>query len=283
MGFGCNAAGVTGCRIIDSPRERLIAILTNSLVPCNGRFPTLILLISLFFMNGAGAQENGSPLLASLFTSALLTVLILLGTGATFLSSFLLSRTLLRGMPSSFTLELPPYRKPQIGTVVIRSVFDRTLFVLGRALLVAAPAGLLIWMTANVYLGDLSLLSRLAGFLEPLGQFLGMDGIILTGFLLGFPANEIVIPIILMAYLQTGSLAEMSDPAQLFTLLTAHGWTAKTALCMAVFSLFHWPCSTTCLTIRRETNSWLWTLAAFLLPTAIGVLLCSLLNAVLPG
>lgn len=283
MGFGCNAAGVTGCRIIDSPRERLIAILTNSLVPCNGRFPTLILLISLFFMNGAGAQENGSPLLASLFTSALLTVLILLGTGATFLSSFLLSRTLLRGMPSSFTLELPPYRKPQIGTVIIRSVFDRTLFVLGRALLVAAPAGLFIWMAANIYLGDLSLLSRLAGLLEPLGQFLGMDGIILTGFLLGFPANEIVIPIILMAYLQTGSLAEMSDPAQLFTLFTAHGWTAKTALCMAVFSLFHWPCSTTCLTIRRETNSWRWTLAAFLLPTVIGVLLCSLLNAVLPG
>lgn len=283
MGFGCNAAGVTGCRIIDSPRERLIAILTNSLVPCNGRFPTLILLISLFFMNGAGAQENGSPLLASLFTSALLTVLILLGTGATFLSSFLLSKTLLRGMPSSFTLELPPYRKPQIGTVIIRSVFDRTLFVLGRALLVAAPAGLFIWMAANIYLGDLSLLSRLAGFLEPLGQFLGMDGVILTGFLLGFPANEIVIPIILMAYLQTGSLAEMSDPAQLFTLFTAHGWTAKTALCMAVFSLFHWPCSTTCLTIRRETNSWLWTLAAFLLPTGIGVFLCSLLNAVLPG
>lgn len=283
MGFGCNAAGVTGCRIIDSPRERLIAILTNSLVPCNGRFPTLILLISLFFMNGAGAQENGSPLLASLFTSVLLTVLILLGTGATFLSSFLLSKTLLRGMPSSFTLELPPYRKPQIGTVIIRSVFDRTLFVLVRALLVAAPAGLFIWMAANIYLGDLSLLSRLAGFLEPLGQFLGMDGVILTGFLLGFPANEIVIPIILMAYLQTGSLAEMSDPAQLFTLFTAHGWTAKTALCMAVFSLFHWPCSTTCLTIRRETNSWLWTLAAFLLPTGIGVLLCSLLNAVLPG
>ncbi len=286
MGFGCNAAGVVGCRIIDSPRERLIAILTNSLVPCNGRFPTLIMLISLFFMGGFGLfQEagNGSPFLCSLITAAFLTGLILLGIAATLLSSFLLSKTLLRGIPSAFTLELPPYRKPQIGKVLIRSVFDRTLFVLGRALMVAAPAGLVIWLLANLDVGELSLLSRLSGLLEPLGQFLGMDGVILTGFILGFPANEIVIPIILMAYLQTGQLVEMSDQAQLFSLLAAHGWTMKTALCMAVFSLFHWPCSTTCLTIRKETGSWLWTAAAFLLPTFIGTFLCALLNVLLPG
>ena len=246
MGFGCNAVGVTGCRIIDSPRERLIAILTNSLVPCNGRFPTLITLISLFFMGGFQASKNGTlPIPPSLATALFLTGLILLGIGATLLSSLILSKTLLRGMPSSFTLELPPYRKPQFGKIIVRSVLDRTLFVLGRALLVAAPAGLIIWLLANIKWGGISLLFYLSGFLDPAGRLLGMDGIILTGFILGFPANEIVIPIILMAYLQTGQLVEISDQAQLFSLLSAHGWTVKTAVCMAVFSLFHWPCSTT--------------------------------------
>ena len=279
MGFGCNAVGVTGCRIIDSPRERLIAILTNSLVPCNGRFPTLITLISLFFMGGFQASKNGAlPIPPSLATALFLTGLILLGIGATLLSSLILSKTLLRGMPSSFTLELPPYRKPQFGKIIVRSVLDRTLFVLGRALLVAAPAGLIIWLLANLKWGGISLLSYLSGFLDPAGRLLGMDGIILTGFILGFPANEIVIPIILMAYLQTGQLVEISDQAQLFSLLSAHGWTVKTAVCMAVFSLFHWPCSTTCLTIRKETGSWFWTMIAFLLPTVIGIGLCFLIN-----
>ena len=279
MGFGCNAVGVTGCRIIDSPRERLIAILTNSLVPCNGRFPTLITLISLFFMGGFQASKNGAlPIPPSLATALFLTGLILLGIGATLLSSLILSKTLLRGMPSSFTLDLPPYRKPQFGKIIVRSVLDRTLFVLGRALLVAAPAGLIIWLLANLKWGGISLLSYLSGFLDPAGRLLGMDGIILTGFILGFPANEIVIPIILMAYLQTGQLVEISDQAQLFSLLSAHGWTVKTAVCMAVFSLFHWPCSTTCLTIRKETGSWFWTMIAFLLPTVIGIGLCFLIN-----
>lgn len=279
MGFGCNAVGVTGCRIIDSPRERLIAILTNSLVPCNGRFPTLITLISLFFMGGFQASKNGTlPIPPSLATALFLTGLILLGIGATLLSSLILSKTLLRGMPSSFTLELPPYRKPQFGKIIVRSVLDRTLFVLGRALLVAAPAGLIIWLLANIKWDGISLLSYLSGFLDPAGRLLGMDGIILTGFILGFPANEIVIPIILMAYLQTGQLMEISDQAQLFSLLSAHGWTVKTAVCMAVFSLFHWPCSTTCLTIRKETGSWFWTMISFLLPTVIGIGLCFLIN-----
>lgn len=275
MGIGCNAAGVVGCRIIDSPRERLIAILTNALIPCNGRFPTLLMLITLFFM-GAGSAQN--PVLSSLVTAGILTGFILLGVAATLFSSWLLSKTVLKGIPSSFTLELPPYRRPQIGKVVVRSIFDRTLFVLGRAVAVAAPAGLVIWLTANLYVGGQSILWHFSNFLDPLGQFLGMDGIILVGFILGFPANEIVVPVILMAYLQTGALVEMSDSSALFGLLSAQGWTIKTALCMAIFSLFHWPCSTTCLTIKKETGSVKWTAVAFLLPTAIGVVLCALIN-----
>lgn len=275
MGIGCNAAGVVGCRIIDSPRERLIAILTNSLVPCNGRFPTLIMLISLFFM---GTFKHSNPVLFSLSAAAILTSFILLSIAATLFSSWLLSKTVLKGMPSSFTLELPPYRRPQLGKVMIRSIFDRTLFVLGRAVIVAAPTGLLIWVLANISTGGQSLLWHLSSFLDPIGRLLGMDGIILVGFLLGFPANEIVVPIILMAYLQTGCLTEMSDPSTLLALFTAHGWTIKTALCMAIFSLFHWPCSTTCLTIKKETGSFKWTLMAIILPTSIGILLCSLIN-----
>ncbi len=268
MGLGCNAAGVTGCRIIDSPRERLIAILTNSLVPCNGRFPTLITLITLASMG----MTN------SLLTAAALTCFILLGIGATLAASYALSKTVLKGLPSSFTLELPPFRRPQFGKVLIRSVFDRTLFVLLRAVSVAAPAGLLIWLLANISPGGISFLTRLSSLLDVPGRLLGMDGMILTGFLLGFPANEIVLPIILMGYLQTGQLVEMTDSASLFSLFAAQGWTAKTAVCMAVFCLFHWPCSTTCLTIKKETGSLRWTAFAFLLPTAIGCLLCFLIE-----
>ena len=277
MGFGCNAAGVVGCRIIDSPRERLIAILTNSMVPCNGRFPTLIMLITIFFM-GIGSQSGG--LLESFTTALVLTGFILLGVLATLLSSLLLSKTVLKGIPSSFTLELPPYRRPQIGKVIVRSIFDRTLFVLGRAVCVAAPAGLIIWMTGNLFIDGQSLLSHMSSFLDPFGRFLGMDGMILVGFILGFPANEIVVPIILMGYLQTGSLVEMSDPSALMGLFAAHGWTMKTAVCMAIFALFHWPCSTTCLTVKKETGSLRWTAVSFLLPTVIGIVLCSLINLI---
>lgn len=280
MGLGCNAAGVVGCRIIDSPRERLIAILTNSLVPCNGRFPLLLTMISLFFMGNAGMAMT-ARIPASLLTAFLLTGFILSGIFATLGASWVLSRTLLKGVPSSFTLELPPYRPPQVGKVIVRSIFDRTLFVLGRAVAVAAPAGLLIWLLANITVKDTSLLLYISGFLDPLGRLMGLDGIILMAFLLGFPANEIVLPIILMAYLQTGYLVEMDDTKALLSLLTAHGWTVKTAVCMAIFSLFHWPCSTTCLTIKKETGSVKWTIIAFLLPTIIGVILCILASSVL--
>lgn len=266
MGFGCNACGVIGCRIIESPRERLIAILTNNFIPCNGRFPTLIAIITMFFAGSGG--------LHSLWSALLLVGFIILSVFLTLIISRLLSKTVLKGMPSSFVLEMPPYRRPQIGQVIIRSVFDRTLFVLGRAVAVALPAGVIIWLMANLTWGGESLLALCAGFLDPFARLIGLDGVILIAFLLGFPANEIVIPIIIMAYLSTGSLLELGDLAQLHSLLIDHGWTWVTALCTMLFSLMHFPCGTTCWTIRKETGSWKWTAVAFLLPTLTGIAVC---------
>ena len=274
MGFGCNAAGVTGCRIIDSPRERLIAILTNSFVPCNGRLPALVTLITLFF---TGASSAGP--ISSLRPALILTFFILTGVAATFFVSRLLSATVLKGMPSSFTLELPPYRRPQIGRVIWRSILDRTLFILGRAAAVAAPAGLVIWILANVSIGDISLLARFSGYLDPIGHLMGMDGVILMAFILGLPANEIVIPIIIMTYTSQGTLIEPGNLSDLHTLLISQGWTWVTALCTMVFFLFHWPCSTTLMTIKKETGSLKWTCLAVLLPTACGVILCMAITA----
>ena len=274
MGFGCNAAGIIGCRIIDSPRERLIAMLTNSLVPCNGRLPLLTTMISLFFVGAA----NGAA--ASVAGALLLTLFILLSIGLTLLASAVLSGTLLKGVPSSFILELPPYRKPQITQVLLRSVLDRTLFVLGRAAAAAIPAGLLLWLMANLHLGDLSLLGHLSRFLDPFGRLLGMDGTILTAFLLGFPANEIVIPIILMAYTAQGTLTAPGSLPELYQLLLANGWTWVTALCTMLFSLMHWPCSTTLLTLKKETGSWKWTFAALAIPTCMGILSCFLVSLI---
>lgn len=266
MGLGCNAAGVIGCRIIDSPRERLIAILTNSLVPCNGRFPTLIAVITMFFAGAAGGRTWLSALL--LFGAILLSI------GMTFAASRFLSKTLLSGVPSSFTLELPPYRMPQIGQVLVRSVLDRTLFVLGRAVSVAAPAGLLIYLLANVTVGGATLLQHCTSFFDPFGRLLGLDGVIVMAFLLGLPANEIVIPVIIMAYAATGMLTDYTGLDELHRMLVQHGWTWLTGLNMLLFSLFHWPCSTTLLAIRKETQSWKWAGAAMLLPTLIGMALC---------
>ena len=205
MGFGCNACGIIGCRIIDSPRERLIAILTNNFVPCNGRFPTLIAIISMFFAGVIALPYR------SFVSTLLLTGTIIIGVFMTFLTSKFLSKTILKGMPSSFILELPPYRRPQIGKVIIRSIFDRTLFVLGRAVLVAAPAGLLIWLMSNIFIGEMSVLSYCSNFLDPFARLIGMDGIILMAFILGFPANEIVMPIIIMSYLCTGTLTNFES------------------------------------------------------------------------
>lgn len=270
MGFGCNACGVIGCRIIDSPRERLIAILTNNFVPCNGRFPTLIAIITMFFAGVAGG------LFQSFTSAALLLSVIVLGVVMTLLVSKFLSRTFLKGMPSSFQLELPPYRRPQIGKVVVRSILDRTLFVLARAVCVAAPAGLILWFLANIQIGDASLLAHCAEFLDPLARLMGMDGYILLAFILGFPANEIVIPILIMGYTATGSLTDFSSLEELRALFAAQGWTGVTALCVMLFSLMHWPCATTCLTIRKETRSLKWTLLSMALPTVCGIILCML-------
>lgn len=266
MGFGCNAAGVVGCRIIKSPRERLLAIITNSLVPCNGRFPTIIALISMFLIGGGEK---------ALLSALALTGLVLLAVALTLMSTKLLGMTLLKGESSAFVLELPPYRRPELGKVVVRSVFDRTLFVLGRAAAVAAPAGALLWLLANVRLGQGNVLTALAAGLEPVGRVLGMDGVILLAFILGFPANEIVLPIAVMIYSMGGSLTELGELTALSPLLREQGWTAVTALCVILFSLCHWPCSTTLLTIRKETGSLKWTALSALLPTAIGLLLCA--------
>ena len=268
MGFGCNAAGVIGCRIIDSPRERLIAILTNNFVPCNGRFPMIMTIIAMFFV---GFELQG---FSSLIEVGFLTLVILLGIFMTFFISWLLSKTLLKGVPSSFTLELPPYRKPQFFKVIVRSIFDKTLHVLGRAILVSIPAGIIIWLLANTMIDGNSLLHYISSFLDPFGRLIGLDGVILTAFLLGFPANEIVIPIMIMAYMSLGNMVDFSNIQELKNLLVTHGWTALTALNTIIFSLMHFPCSTTCLTIRKETNSWKWTLVAFLIPTVCGIVLC---------
>lgn len=270
MGFGCNAAGIVGCRIIDSPRERLIAIVTNNFVPCNGRFPTLIAVITMFFV---GVNHGPGK---SLLAAGILTGVILLGIFMTFWVSRALSATILKGVPSAFTLELPPYRKPRISQVIARSVLDRTLFVLGRAVVVAAPAGLVIWMCANIQIGGVSALNHCTGFLDPFAQLLGLDGTILMAFILGFPANEIVIPIMIMSYLSASTLTDMSDLNALHTLLLQNGWTWLTAVCTMFFSLMHWPCSTTCMTIGKETRSLKWTLISFAVPTVIGMAVCFL-------
>ena len=274
MGFGCNAVGVTGCRIIDSKRERLLAIITNNLVPCNGRFPTIIAIITMFLCIGVGFTQ-------SLFAALCLTAVILLGIIATFSITKLLSKTLLKGVPSSYTLELPPYRKPRVLKVILRSIFDRTLFVLGRSLAVAAPAGLLIWIMANINVNDISILHHCANFLDPFAQLLGLDGVILLAFILGLPANEIVMPIVIMAYTNSGSLTELSSLNTMKDLFIANGWDYTTAISVILFSLLHWPCATTILTIKKETNSLNWTLLAVLLPTILSILVCMVFNFIM--
>ena len=273
MGLGCNAAAIVGCRIIDSPRERLIAILTNAFVPCNGRFPALIAVISMFFTYSAFAS-------GALAGAVMLTALLIVSVAATLLCGRLLSRTLLKGEQSSFTLEMPPFRMPRVGRLIVRSVVDRTLFVLGRAAAVAAPAGLLLYALSNISIGGQSILAAAVDFLDPFARVFGLDGAILIAFMLGFPANEIVLPIAIMAYTASGSLEELPALCDMRALLIANGWSIKTAVCFVLFSVMHWPCSTTLLTIKKETGSLKWTILAFLLPTLFGLAACFIVNAV---
>ena len=277
MGFGCNACGVTGCRIVDSPRERLIAILTNNFVPCNGRFPFLITIATIFI---AGAFAGGNGFLASILSTFAVIIVIIFGIFLTLITSKILSKTILKGMPSSMVLELPPYRKPQFGKILVRSIFDRTLFVLGRAISVAAPAGLAIWLMANVGINGQSLLSIIANFLNPFAKLMGLDGYILTAFILGIPANEIVLPIILMCYLKGGTLVNIEDTIQIGQILIQNGWTMLTAMNVMLFTILHFPCATTLLTVKKETGSWKWTAISFAIPTVYGIVLCMLTNLV---
>ena len=273
MGFGCNSCGVTGCRIIDSPRERLIAIITNNLVPCNGRFPFLITIATIFI---AGTYGKFSSILA---TIAVIGVIIF-GIILTLVISKILSKTILKGMPSSFVLELPPYRKPQIGKIIIRSIFDRTAYVLFRAIKVALPAGIVIWLLANVGIQGRSLLTIIATFFDPFARLMGLDGYILTAFILGMPANEIVLPIILMCYLKANTLSRIDDVLAIGEILKANGWNILTAINVMIFTILHFPCTTTLLTIKKETGSLKWAIISFLIPTACGVVICMFTNLV---
>lgn len=268
QGFGCNAVGVIGARIIDSPRERLIAILTNSFVPCNGRFPLFISLISMFLI------------VNKLASSLILTLFIIFGILITFFVSKVLSKSILRGENSSFILELPPYRRPQFSKVIIRSIFDRTLFVLKRAVFVSIPAGLIIWFFANIYIGDISILKICTNFLDPFGHLIGMDGVILMAFLLGFPANEIVIPIMIMGYMSLGYITDINSTLELKDLFISNGWNVTTAICVMLFSLLHFPCMTTLLTIKKETGKNKWMFFSFFVPLVISIFVCFIVNLV---
>lgn len=268
MGLGCNAAGIIGCRIINSPRERLIATITNVFMPCNGRFPMLITISSIFIGGMVGGIKGG-------FISALtVTCVIILGVLMTLIVSKILSKTVLKGVPSSFILELPSYRKPQIGKVIVRSIFDRTLYVLGRAISVAAPAGIVIWVFSNISIGDGTLLSVCADFLNPFANMIGVDGYILMALILGFPANEIVMPIIIMSYLRANKMIELESLVELKELLVANGWTLLTAINTMILCLMHYPCGTTIWTIKKETKSIKWTALSVILPTVLGILVC---------
>lgn len=268
MGFGCNAAGVVAARIIDSPRERLIAILTNNFVPCNGRFPTLIVIASIFMTGALTLFQE------SLVAAGTITLLVLIGIAVTFTVSKILSETVLKGETSSLVLELPPYRKPKVGAVLYRSIIDRTLFVLRRAIVVAAPAGAMTWILANIYIGDVSVIGYIAGMLDPIAKVIGLDGFILMAFILGLPANEIVIPILLMSYLATGQLTEFESLQGLKDVLVANGWTWLTAINTMLFALLHWPCATTLLSMYKETGSKKWTIMGFIIPTVIAFTVC---------
>src|SRR5687767_8845620 len=269
MGFGCNAAGIIATRVIDSPRERLVAILTNNFVPCNGRFPTLIMLATVF------VAASFPPVVASLAAAGAVVAIVVLGVGFTLLMSWLLSKTVLKGEASAFTLELPPYRRPGVARILYTSLIDRTLFVLWRAVLTAAPAGAVIWLLANTSVNGTSLANLSADALGPLGRAIGLDGVILLAYVIAIPANEIVVPTMLMVYMGTGRMTELDSMSELRTLLVdQHGWTMLTAVNLMLFSLLHNPCATTIMTIYKETLSARWTTLGALMPLAIAFVVC---------
>ena len=276
MGYGCNACGIIGCRIIESKKEKLIAILTNVFSPCNGRFPSLIAIISIFIVSNS----------INKFTSSMLSALTLLGLIifsiiVTLIISKILSKTILKSKPSSFTLELPPYRKPKILDTIVRSILDRTIFVLGRAIFISIPAGIIIWLCSNIIINGNSILFYFSNFLNPLGKIIGLDGSILLAFLLGLPANEIVIPILLMTYTNMTTLTDYSSLSELKNLLINNNWSLITAICFMIFTICHFPCGTSILTIKKETKSIKWTTLAIIIPTLTGIILCFIISSIL--
>lgn len=275
MGYGCNACGVMGCRIIKEKKQRLIAIITNCFSPCNGRFPTLIAMISIFI-----TYNISNKFINSLLSSLMLLVFIIISIIMTFIISKILSSTILKSKNSTFSIEMPPYRKPEVLKTIIRSVIDRTLFVLIRAICVSIPAGIIIWTCSNIYIGETSILNICSNFLDPFGKLIGLDGVIILAFILGLPANEIVIPIIIMAYLSTGNITGYTTLNELRNILISNGWTTITALCFIFFTMFHFPCGTTIITIKKETNSLLWTIISIIIPTLVGIICCFLLNLI---
>jgi ferrous iron transport protein B len=273
--FGCNACGVTGCRIIENKNQRLNAIVTNNFVPCNGRFPTLIAIITIFM------TSMFSSTVKSIYSALILTGFIVISIMISMVWSYVLSKTLLKNNDSELVMEMPKFKKPKILKTIYDSVKNRAVFVLLRALEVALPAGVLIWICANINIGENTILSHIVTFLDPVGKAFGLDGEILIGFILGFPANEIVIPIVLMAYSGSSVMVDYSSIEELGRLLITNGWTIKTAVCMITLVLMHYPCSTTCLTIYKETKSVLWTLFSIIMPTITGLLLCFIINLIL--
>jgi ferrous iron transport protein B len=264
MGFGCNAAGVIATRVINSPRERLIAILTNNFVPCNGRFPTLIMLATVF------VAAAFPPALASLAAAGAVVGVVILGVIVTLLVSWGLARTILKGEASAFTLELPSYRRPNVVRILYTSLIDRTMFVLWRAMLTAAPAGAVIWILGNIHVGGANLAIHMANALEPLGHHIGLDGVILLAYVIAIPANEIVVPTILMVYMGAGMMTDVQSLSALRGLLVdQHGWTLLTAVNLMLFSLLHNPCATTVITIYRETLSLKWATIGALMPLGL--------------
>ena len=273
MGYGCNCVGISGARIIDSKRERLVAILTNSLTICNGRFPAIITLISLFLVSGGG-------LIGGIYSAFILALIIVLSLALTLVVSNMLSKTLLKGESSHYILEIPPYRKPQISKVIVNSVLNRTILVLFRAVAVSFPAGVIIWLLANISVGENNILSCITTLFAPLGKFMGMDGETLSAFFLGIPANEIVLPITLMSYLGAGEMVSIENATLIGEILKSNGWTHITAICYIVFSVVHFPCATALLTIYKETKSFKWTALSFAIPTILGIVLCCLINII---
>ena len=268
MGFGCNAAGVIGCRIINSTREKIIAMVTNAFIPCNGRFPMLITISSIFIASYFANQYS------SIISTIVVLLVVLLGIILTLIISNILSITILKGEKTSFILELPPYRKPQIIKTITQSIINKIIFVLGRAILIAAPAGIVIWLLANISINDITLLNYVANFLNPFAEIIGLDGYILTAFILGLPANEIVLPIILMSYLSNNQLIRIDDIKSIGEILIQNGWTILTAINTMIICLLHFPCSTTLLTIKKESGKWRWVALSFVLPTICGIIIC---------